>query len=133
MAGIQLLPAAESDPLSTKFVRWGIGAGPISEMANLPEQNSFAIGPKISRRYRWAFKHDRISGARREAHRPFTRRTARNADNPNADYPGQVGWSASNTFAWAINENAVAVNVSNSKGIYSFILAGNRSNGGWLR
>lgn len=39
--------------------------------------------------------------------------------NPNADYPGQIGWSASNTFAWAINDHQVGINQSNSEGIYS--------------
>ncbi len=41
-------------------------------------------------------------------------------DYPNADYPGQVGWSASNTFAWSINGDQIGVNESNSNGIYSF-------------
>ncbi len=40
-------------------------------------------------------------------------------DNPNADYPGQVGWSASNTFPWAMNNFRVGINQSNSTGIYS--------------
>ena len=44
--------------------------------------------------------------------------------NPNADYPGQVGWSASNTFAWSINSHGIGVNESNSHGIYAFHPAG---------
>ena len=39
--------------------------------------------------------------------------------NPNADYPGQVGWSASNYSFWAVNADGVGVNESNSRGIYS--------------
>ena len=42
------------------------------------------------------------------------------SDNPNADYPGQVGWSASNTFMWSINADGVGVNESNSVGMFSF-------------
>ncbi len=41
-------------------------------------------------------------------------------DYPNADYPGQVGWSASNDFLWSINANRIGINQSNSRGIYSF-------------
>lgn len=40
-------------------------------------------------------------------------------DNPDADYPGQVGWSASNPFNWRINFPDVGVNHDNAKGIYS--------------
>ena len=39
--------------------------------------------------------------------------------NLNAEYPGQTGWSASNTFSWAMNLNKVGINQSNSTGIYS--------------
>lgn len=39
--------------------------------------------------------------------------------DPDAEYPGQVGWSASNTFLWAINRHDIGVNKSNSLGIYS--------------
>lgn len=42
------------------------------------------------------------------------------SDNPEADYPGQVGWLPSNTFGWSINADGVGVNESNSRGIYSF-------------
>jgi prepilin-type processing-associated H-X9-DG protein len=40
-------------------------------------------------------------------------------NNPTADYPGQVGWSASNTFSWSINKYGIGVNESNVGGIYS--------------
>jgi hypothetical protein len=40
--------------------------------------------------------------------------------NPNADDPGKVGWSASNTFYWSINTDGVGVNRSNTQGMYSF-------------
>lgn len=39
--------------------------------------------------------------------------------NPNSDYPGQVGWSASNPFNWRINFPDVGVNHDNAEGIYS--------------
>lgn len=40
-------------------------------------------------------------------------------DNPNADYPGQVGWSASSPFDWRINFRDVGINHDNEWGIYS--------------
>ena len=43
-------------------------------------------------------------------------------DNPDASYPGQGGWSASNIFAWAINGARganVGINHDNTTGIYS--------------
>ena len=41
-------------------------------------------------------------------------------ENPEAVYPGQVGWSASNTFAWSVNGPGIGVNQDNAAGIYSF-------------
>ena len=40
-------------------------------------------------------------------------------DNPDADYSGQVGWSASNPFDWRIHFPDVGVNHDNVKGIYA--------------
>ncbi|MGC1275881.1 MAG: DUF1559 domain-containing protein [Planctomycetaceae bacterium] len=37
----------------------------------------------------------------------------------NTDYPGQVGWSCSNTFGWSINRDGIGVNEDNALGIYS--------------
>jgi prepilin-type processing-associated H-X9-DG protein len=45
-------------------------------------------------------------------------------ENPNADYAGQIGWSASNTFAWAINGHRVGVIQNNASGIYSTHVGG---------
>jgi len=39
--------------------------------------------------------------------------------NPNADYAGQVGWSASNTVSLRINPNSFGINHDNLQGIYS--------------
>ncbi len=120
MAGIQLLPDAGSDPLSTKFVRWGIWGWP--DFGN----GKFA-GTKLLR-YRAGKFRDVTDGLSNtialveRGGKPIDLLRGEphvTPDNPEAEYPGQVGWSASNTFAWAINGDAVAVNVSNSKGIYS--------------
>jgi prepilin-type processing-associated H-X9-DG protein len=40
------------------------------------------------------------------------------------DYSGQVGWSASNTLLWSLNQVDIGVNESNSLGIYSLHNAG---------
>ncbi len=120
MAGIQSLPDAGSDPLSTKFVRWGVWGWP--DFGN----GKFA-GTNLLR-YRAGQLRDVTDGLSNTI--AIVERGGKPIDllhgephvtpsNPEAQYPGQVGWSASNTFAWSINENGVAVNVSNSKGIYS--------------
>ncbi len=120
MAGIQLLPTPGSDALSTKFIRWGIWGWP--DFGN----GQFA-GTQL-RRYRVGKFRDVTDGLSNtiavveRGGKPIDLQQGKplvTPDNPNADYPGQVGWSASNTFAWAINGNTVGVNVSNSKGIYS--------------
>lgn len=41
------------------------------------------------------------------------------AEDPDADYPGQVGWSASNIFNWRMQHPDVGVNHDNARGIYS--------------
>lgn len=40
-------------------------------------------------------------------------------ENPNADYCGQVGWSASNSLSWRLNTHNVGINHDNCLGIYS--------------
>ena len=40
-------------------------------------------------------------------------------DNPNADYGGQVGWSASNSLSHLINPGKFGINHDNREGIYS--------------
>ena len=44
--------------------------------------------------------------------------------NPNADYGGQVGWSASDPVDMRINPNSFGVNHDNRQGIYSDHSAG---------
>lgn len=125
MAGIQLLPDPGSNPLSTKFIRWGIWGWP--DFGN----GQFA-GTQLLR-YRAGKFRDVTDGLSNtiavveRGGRPIDLLRGKphvTPDNPNADYPGQGAWSASNTFAWAINENDAAVNVSNSKGIYSLHTGG---------
>lgn len=120
MAGIQLLPDPGSNPLSTKFIRWGIWGWP--DFGN----GQFA-GTQLLRYRAGKFRDvtDGLSNTIAVVERggkPIDLLRGKphvTPENPNADYPGQVGWSASNSFVWSINGNAVAVNVSNSKGIYS--------------
>lgn len=125
MAGIQLLPSQGSHPQSTKFIRWGIWGWP--DFGN----GQFA-GTQL-RSYRAGKFRDVTDGLSNtiavveRGGKPIDLLRGKphvTPDNPDAGYPGQVGWSASNTFAWAINQNAVGVNESNSKGIYSLHSAG---------
>jgi prepilin-type processing-associated H-X9-DG protein len=120
MAGIQLLPDPQSNRLSTKFIRWGVWGWP--DFGN----GQFA-GTQLLR-YRAGKFRDVTDGLSNTI--AVVERGGKPIDllrgkpnvtpfNPDADYPGQSGWSASNTFAWALNQDKVVINQSNSTGIYS--------------
>ncbi|MFO0916230.1 MAG: DUF1559 domain-containing protein [Pirellulales bacterium] len=121
MAGIQVLPDPASNPLSAKFIRWGIWGWP--DFGN----GQFSGTQMV--RYRPGKYSDVTDGLSKTI--AVVERNGKptdllmgkphvTPDNPDADYPGQVGWSASNSFAWALNRDQVGINQSNSTGIYSF-------------
>lgn len=123
MAGIQVLPdplPAGAEVSSVDFVRWGIWGWAVFD-------NGKTAGSKVKSYRRGKFRDvtDGLSNTlalveRGGKPRDMLRgRPNVTTDNPAAQYPGQVGWSASNSFSWAINRNGVGVNVSNSGGIYS--------------
>ncbi|TWU25747.1 hypothetical protein Pla144_29590 [Bythopirellula polymerisocia] len=124
MAGIQV----HSDPLpadveynSVDYVHWGIWGWAVFDTQTI-------TGSRLLRYRRGTFRDvtDGLSNTIAFVERggkPIEMRNGKpevTADNPNAEYPGQIGWSASNTFIWSINRNRVGVNESNSMGIYSF-------------
>lgn len=124
MAGIIVRPdplPAGADYDSVEFVRWGIWGWPVFEKRT-------TTGSKLLR-YRSGKFRDVTDGLSNtiavveRAGKPLDLLDGKpnvTEDNPDADYPGQVGWSASNTFIWALNGSGVGVNESNSRGIYSF-------------
>lgn len=124
MAGIQVLPdppPSPEDATSVEHIRWGIWGWPVFERKSIN-------GARLSR-YRPGKFGDVTDGLSNtlavveRAGKPIDLLHGKpnvNSSNPQAHYPGQVGWSASNTFMWAINSHGVAVNESNSHGIYSF-------------
>ena len=124
MAGIQVLPnplPPNTNVNSVDHVRWGIWGWPVFE-------TNTTTGSRLSR-YRQGMFRDVTDGLSHtiavveRAGKPKDYLNGKlnvTLDNPNADYPGQVGWSASNTFLWSINADGVGVNESNSRGIYSF-------------
>jgi len=122
MAGIQVLPKpwpADADLNSVDFVRWGIWGWPVFERAT--------SGSRLLRYRRGKFSDvtDGLSNTLAVVERggkPTAMRNGRpdiTPDDPDANYPGQVGWSVSNSFAWATNGDDVGVNVENARGIYS--------------
>lgn len=124
MAGIQVLPdpiPANANPNSVDFVRWGIWGWPVFETRTIK-------GSRLSRYRQGKFRdvRDGLShtiAVVERAGKPTDLLNGRpnvTSDNPDASYPGQVGWSASNSFLWSINAAGVGVNESNSRGIYSF-------------
>jgi prepilin-type N-terminal cleavage/methylation domain-containing protein/prepilin-type processing-associated H-X9-DG protein len=124
MAGIQVLPKplpANSRPDSVDFVRWGIWGWAVFDKKT-------TAGAKLMRYRNGKFSDitDGLSNTLAVVERggkPIDLLDGKpqiSPDNPNAEYPGQVGWSASNSFSWAINGDGVGVNDSNARGIYSF-------------
>ena len=123
MAGIQVLPdpfpaGASSD--SFKWIRWGVWGWPRFETGSI-------TGTRLLSYRAGKFKDvtDGLSNTIAIVERGgkpihyLKRERAVSPGNSNAYYPGQVGWSASNTFMWSINGSNVGVNDDNSRGIYS--------------
>ena len=124
MAGIKVLPnplPPNTNADSVDYIRWGIWGWPVFETRAIS-------GSRLSRYRQGKFSDvtDGLSHTIAVVERAGKPKDYLNgkpnvtSDNPNADYPGQVGWSASNTFFWSINADGVGVNKSNSQGIYSF-------------
>ncbi len=124
MAGIQVLPdpmPAGGEYYSVDFVRWGIWGWAVFDKREIS-------GSRLLR-YRNGKYSDVSDGLSHtialveRAGKPIDLLNGEpklTKDNPNAEYPGQMGWSASNTFAWSVNHDKIGINQSNSKGIYSF-------------
>ncbi|TWT31238.1 hypothetical protein KOR34_46140 [Posidoniimonas corsicana] len=123
MAGIQVLPdplPEDADAESTQFVRWGVWGWPAFETPT-------TSGTRLLRYRRGRFRDvtDGLSHTLAVVERGgkpvefLHGKPHITKDNPNADYPGQVGWSASNSFAWSINGHGVGVNHSNATGVYA--------------
>jgi prepilin-type processing-associated H-X9-DG protein len=124
MAGIQVLPdplPTGAQPNSVEFVRWGIWGWPV-----FAEQRTEASKLLRYRRGKFRDVTDGLTNTLaviERAGKPLDMLNGKpnvTEYNPDAVYPGQAGWSASNTFRWAINSDGVGVNESNSNGIYSF-------------
>jgi prepilin-type N-terminal cleavage/methylation domain-containing protein len=124
MAGIQVLPSPlppNTNVHSVDYVRWGIWGWPVFETRAIS-------GSRLSRYRQGKFRDvtDGLSHTIAVVERVGKPKDYLNGklnvydSNPNAEYPGQVGWSVSNTFYWSINADGVGVNTSNSQGIYSF-------------
>jgi prepilin-type processing-associated H-X9-DG protein len=124
MAGILVLPEPlpeGANPHDVNFVRWGVWGWPQFETNTISGSQLSSYRPG-----RFRDVTDGLSNTIaivERAGKPVAMRHGKpdvTPDDPNAEYPGQVGWSASNTFAWAIHGNGVGVNESNTTGIYSF-------------
>lgn len=124
MAGIQVLPTPlppTGDPHhDARFVRWGIWGWAVFDTP------TFASTPLLRyRRGKFSDVTDGLSNTIAVVERggkPIDMLNGKpnvTAADPNAEYPGQVGWSASNTFSWTINADGVGINESNAHGIYS--------------
>jgi prepilin-type N-terminal cleavage/methylation domain-containing protein/prepilin-type processing-associated H-X9-DG protein len=123
MAGIQVLPEPlpiGNNIFDTKFVRWGVWGW--------PNFGNHQIAGTQLLNYRAGKFRDVTDGLSNtiaiveRGGKPIDLLRGKpnvTPDNPDAYYPGQTGWSASNTFAWSMNQFKVGINQSNSTGIYS--------------
>lgn len=123
MAGALVIPDNQSpsaNPHDLKNVRWGVWGWPVFD------NNAISAGNLV--RYRAGRFADIVDGMSNtimlveRGGRPFHMVNGKRhvtEHNPNADPGGQVGWSASNTFSWAVNGDKVGVNQDNDTGIYS--------------
>jgi len=120
LAGVLIYPAggppSGQNFHDTKFVRWGVWGWPKFD------NDAISGGRLLS--YRAGKFRDVTDGLSNtimiveRGGRPIRMVDGRPAVN-NANYPGQVGWSASNSFLWAMNVSNVGVNHDNAAGIYS--------------
>lgn len=124
MAGIEVVPdpfPVNTNVSSVDFVCWGIWGWPVFD-------TGLTTGSQLSQYRQGKFRDvsdglsNTIAVVERSGKPIFLLDGKPNVtpENPNADYPGQVGWSASNTFGWSINKHGIGVNESNVGGIYSF-------------
>ena len=125
LAGIQELPApfpTNADQYSVDFVHWGIWGWPVFD-----SKKKLTNGTKLLkyRRGRFGDVTDGMSNTLAIVERggkPIYLIDGEPVLNENGsieNYPGQVGWSASNSFLWSINANGIGVNENNALGIYS--------------
>lgn len=128
IAGIQVLPdelPPDVSPSDARFVTWGIWGRP-----EFDRQRTTGSHLVRYQQGRYSDVTDGLSNTISLAERggrPYAMKNGKldvTSDNPDAIYPGQVGWLPSNTFAWAINQNGVGINENNSAGIYSLHAGG---------
>lgn len=124
MAGIQVLPdpmPEDGEYYSVDYIRWGIWGWAVFDKRRISGSRllryrngkysdvSDGLSHTIALVERSGKPIDLLNGEPNVTN-----------DNPNAEYPGQVGWSVSNSFSWSVNHNKIGINQSNSEGIYSF-------------
>lgn len=123
MAGIQELPKplpAGAPRNSVDDVHWGIWGWPVFD------SNKFeGMHLQSYRRGRFGDVTDGLSNTIALVERggkPIHLINGKPAPVPpheTTNYPGQVGWSCSNTFSWSLNLDGIGVNEDNATGIYS--------------
>ncbi|MHC2066944.1 DUF1559 domain-containing protein [Bremerella sp. T1] len=128
MAGIEVLPnpfPTGANPHSVDYVRWGIWGWAVFDTKTTSGSRLLSY-----RRGKFRDVTDGLShtiAIVERAGKPTQLRNGKpdiTSDNPLAEYPGQVGWSASNTFAWSFHGDSIGVNASNVRGMFSFHPAG---------
>lgn len=123
MAGIQVLPEpipAGQSSTSLDFVRWGVWGWPVFNKREWTgtDMLSYQFG-------KFAHVSDGLSNTIMVTERggkPIALKKGKvyiTSDNPKGVYPGQIGWSASNTFAWSIHKDKVRINECNFQAPYS--------------
>lgn len=119
LAGVRIIPdnLPSGENLDhTKYIRWGVWGWPTFD------NDAISAGRLL--RYREGSFRDVTDGLSNtimlaeRGGRPLYMVDGR-PNLPYDEYPGQVGWSASNTFLWAVIANEQGINRDNAAGIYS--------------
>ena len=120
LLGVELLPRSEPGTINVDSLEWGIWGRPVFDGEII---NSSMLG---YRQGKFRDVQDGLSNTLAVVERAgkpiewLNGKPNRTVDFPNADYPGQPGWSASSDLRWSINANRIGINQSNSEGMYSF-------------
>ena len=123
LCGAQVLPdplPTGKSPFDVEYIRWGIWGWPVFENDEIESGRLIRYRPGKFRDIGGGLTHT-IAVVERGGKPTAMQNGKPNVtdDDPSATYPGQVGWSASNTFTWSLNKWNTGVNESNVHGVYS--------------
>ncbi len=128
ITGIQVWPETlppGSDLNSEQFIRWGMWGKPDLVAGKVGGGPLIAYRPGKFREVTDGLSNTIVAAER--GGKPIDLLNGKpnvTESNPQANFRGQPGWSASSAIYWSMNQNDVGINQSNSTGIYSLHTGG---------